>query len=137
MDDAPKFWLFRRWDGSAGNVPDIDYSGPASGSWVSRWLGGIAVPLGLAAWGISGIAARATVAPAGGRFAHGSLRLIGDNAVIFGCMLLCAALFLHSHHWWTTFPRALPFAHVGKIVTLIGFVCMLFWLLFRLWWAWF
>lgn len=50
----------------------------------------------------------------------------GDAAVAFGIMWVFAVFFMHFHFTWSTSRRLSCLSDFGKVISLIGFSCSLF-----------
>jgi hypothetical protein len=90
-------------------------SGPPSGSFWSRWFGGVALPLVFAGYGLRCWMIRRGHLP--GR--RGVMELQGRQAVAFGIALLGLALFLHAHYFLDALDRWPGAAYLGKVAGLL------------------
>lgn len=48
--------------------------------------------------------------------------MLGTDAVAVGLLYLSAALFMHGHWFWSAHPEYHGYAHLGKIVCLVGMI---------------
>jgi len=92
---------------------DIPTSGP-----IPKWLGGVLVPIAFIAYGVICFVTGQGDIP--GRF--GSLSVTGANAVALGVAAVSIGLFLHCHYYWGNIYHLAAFAVLGKIVSLIGMI---------------
>ena len=99
---------------------DIPASGP-----IPKWLGGVLVPVAMIAYGIHCFATGHGEIP--GR--DYSMAVSGANAMAVGMASLSLGLFLHCHYFWGNIFHLAAWAVLGKIVSMIGFICGLGYLL--------
>lgn len=59
-------------------------------------------------------------------FTRRDISVYGDTAVAFGVMWAFMALFIHFQFTWGTSRKLYPSSDFGKVVSLIGFSCSLF-----------
>ena len=90
---------------------------PASGS-IPKWIGGVAVPMALIAYGITCIVTRHGEMP-GRNF---SMEVSGANAVALAVASVNLGVFLHCHYFWGNIFQMSALAVLGKIVSLIGMI---------------
>ena len=109
------------------------FSGLGSGSFLSKWLGGIAVPIVITIYAVNCIITKQAVMAG----VHGSqIELTRTPAVAFGVAWLCVAIFLHFHYFWPTLKRLWVLTDVGKTIAALGFIVSLgyvLWSIFRSW----
>ena len=104
---------------------DADWSDiPASGP-IPKWLGGVAVPIAMIVYGVVCFVTGHGDIP--GRF--GSMSVSGADAVALGLASVCLGAFLHCHYFWGNIFQLAAFAVLGKIVSLIGMIGSLVYLL--------
>jgi hypothetical protein len=87
-----------------------------------RWIGGIAVPLPLALYGLRCIFARQAMFFSGQRASFQMIELLGGSAVAVGLLYAHLAAFLHALVFWCLEPR---YASVGRrlaVASAIGVV---------------
>jgi len=95
----------------------------------SKWFGGATVPLLLTGYAVKCWILKQATLP--GR--HGqSMQIYGEDAIMLGFVCLFIGLFLHFHFFWTALPRLGLFSHSAKILSLLGLVVSIFWLLHSL-----
>lgn len=125
--DMKNMWTRNQGDYT---VRDIGrWSSPPPDTMWARWFGGIITPV-LILWpALYVIITKTGFIP--GRH-RSRLDLHGTDTVLFGCVLVCLSLFLHTHYFWGTSRRLMQLHETGKTVTLLGFCVFLVWLLIRL-----
>ena len=100
---------------------DIPASGP-----IAKWIGGVIAPLMLAIYGIACVATHHAII--GWQM---PLELFAARAVMAGIAAMSAGLFLHCHYFWGNIYHLSPWAVLGKILSLIGFIGSIGYLLVR------
>ena len=91
------------------------FSEDASGSPVAKWIGGVIVPLPIAAYAIWCLVMQTgTIIGRGGR-----LVLSGTDAVLYGVALLGLAVFLNTHFFWSTSRRFYVVSELGRPLGLL------------------
>jgi len=90
---------------------------PASGS-IAKWLGGVVAPIALITYGVTCFSTRHGMLP--GR--NGPLDLFGADAIADGLAIVSLGLFLHCHYFWGNIFHLATWAVLGKIVSLIGLI---------------
>jgi hypothetical protein len=108
---------------------DDDLTGvPPSGN-EYKWGVGVALPVILVYYGISMLASgEATFYD--GRYS--SMPLHGANARAYAISILSVAVFAHCHYFWGNVYEQLWFAVLGKIISAIGFIAGLGFLIVHL-----
>ncbi len=97
---------------------DDDWEDQPAQSGFHKWFLGVAVPLGLVAYGVWVLATGE--ASMQGRGMSAVLR--GVNADAYGLAAMSLGVFMHCHYFWGNIYDQIWFAVLGKIVSGIGFV---------------
>lgn len=92
------------------------------------YLGGIILPLILISYGVWCFATGHGVLA--GEYAP--LDLYGVRAVALGLASLSLGVFLHCHYFWGNRYHLAPFAVIGKILSALGFISGLGYLIVRI-----
>lgn len=116
---------FHHPTGSPG--PDYDWESHSGTRWFYKWVLGLAVPLLLLGYGVSVVLTREATF-------YGNrqpMPLHGLNAVVYGVVILSAALLLHCRFFWENVYSGAWWAELGKIIGLFGLIAGLGTLLLR------
>lgn len=81
-----------------------------------KYLGGVTLPLALAANGIYAVVTQHAVIPSR---STGLVHLYGAAAIACGISLLGAALALHAYFWWENDERLNRFSEAGQFVGIV------------------
>lgn len=103
-----------------------DFEGQPTQSWWHKWALGIIVPLAAICWGTYGLFTQHIVF--GTRIRE---TFHGPSALAFGCAGVSLGLFLHFHYFWGNIFDQAWFAVLGKIVSLIGLIGSLAFIIVR------
>lgn len=98
----------------------------------NSYIIGVLGALGLMIQSLKIILNRYAVVP----FSKYEIAVYGETAVVFGIMWFFAALFVHTHFFWSSHNRLFHLADTGKVIALTGFSATLFyavWLLLSGW----
>ena len=108
---------------------DDDFADRPPAGVVPQWVGGVAAPLLLTAYGIHCLfTGRATLFGRGGT----SMTVHGPDAVAVAGATVCIGVFLHCHSFWGNVYHLAAWAVLGKIVSLVGMLVSLVYLLVHL-----
>jgi len=100
-----------------GTIDEINHlSGTPSPSFLSKWFGGVIVPVCLLIYALRCCILQKAVFW-GGR--SGSLELFGIPAVFLGLAWLSAAFFMHFHYFWSSHKKLCIFADFAKTIALL------------------
>jgi hypothetical protein len=96
---------------------DDDWEDQPSQGWFYQYVLGIALPLGLIAFGTYAVAMQHV--SFGG---SNPMKLNGWNAISFGIAWIAAGVFVHCHYFWGNVFDQAWFAVLGKIASAICFI---------------
>jgi hypothetical protein len=93
-----------------------NFSDTPNPSFLSKWFGGVIVPVFILIYGLRCCILQKAVFE-GGR--SGSLELSGMPAVFMGLSWLSAAFFIHFHYFWSAVKRLCVYADFAKTIALL------------------
>jgi len=105
------------------------FSDPPVPTFWSKWFGGALIPLLPTGYAVKCWIFKQATLP--GRHRQ-LMQLYGEDAIMLGLVCLFIGLFLHFHFFWTAFPRLEHFSHLAKVLSLVGLVVSIFWLMWSI-----
>ena len=95
---------------------ESDFSDTPNPSFLSKWFGGVIVPVCILIYALRCCILQKAVF-FGGR--DGNLELFGMSAVFMGLTWLSAAFFIHFHYFWSAVKRLCIYANFTKAIALL------------------
>ena len=126
--------LFRKRPLAQNDLGDL--SGIPEPTFWGKWGGGLAVPIYLVVRGALAMYEKNIEFRWGRVPSMQTVKFSGEEAFWFGIAVIFFGIFFHFHCFWNSYLRLQTLAHIGKLISIIGFLLTFgytLWLFFTTW----